>query len=835
MNKTKTTSPNDSLYSFKRMYIWVIPIVLLGYYLIFYLTQSCFILPDFFKLQRDYSIKNISRIKETIFNSIDSLSNMVSDWAMWDDTYVFVKDGNKKYITSNLIPRSLWKSSKINLVYIYNTKGRVIWYKLYDPIKNELLHLKKFPLKQIPRNDFLLSPQVLKSGFKGLLTTRYGIMLVAAAPVLKSSGEGPSRGILMMGRFITQNIMRKLWAQTKISFSLIMASNPSSQSNISAKILSILQHKGIYFDTKYNKNLWIVYTILYDIYNNPIIIKSSIGTPFVKEGYKLSFVVSIAILTMITILLIVLLIIFKKYDFIRQRQYNYINKLVEEKTKEIKIKTKILNVFMNNVSDMIFVRDENARYILYNKAFKEAFNIESSNEEPIDEPFLYVKCPEMFSLIRKYAEGELKSYNRYQQEMWVRCPVDNEKHYLDITLFPINLSGNKGIICVVRDLTERENIRLERERIRRIDSLGTLAGGIAHDFNNLLTSILANISLAKEYLKGDIEVTHRLKLAEEAALGAKELALQLLTFSREGDLTLQVTSIRELVERTAHFVLTGQNIGLEIKEEGEQPWTVLIDTRQIGQVIQNLIINAREAMPGGGTITITFKNVEISDTSTLPLSPGKYVQISIKDEGKGIAPEHLSKIFEPYFTTKDEGTGLGLAICYSIIRRHEGYITVDSVEGKGTRFDLYLPASPVSQPHRKEVRDAICGFSGRAMVMDDDDMIRDVLSNILEYLGLEVIGVREGNELLKKYKEIMEKGENIDVVIMDLTIKGGMGGRDAIKELLKIDPNARVILSSGYVDEELLRELKNYGFSAFLKKPYTIEEISKTLEELLKR
>ncbi len=821
--------------SFKNFYLWIIPVVAIFYYLIFYFTQSYFILPDFVKLQRNYSLKNIARIKESIFDDIDSLANLVSDWAMWDDTYMFVKDGNKKYIESNLIPKSLWKSSKINLVYIYNTKGEVKWYKLYDPIKDKLLHIKTFPVKKISKDNFLLSSKILKTGFKGLLITKYGLMLVAASPILKSSGEGPVRGILAMGRFIDQDIMRKLISQTKVSFSLIIPYHNTQQNIISPHILSAVKNTGIYFDSISHKKFWVIYASLYDISRRLIVIKSVIGTPFVTEGYKLSYIVSVAILTMITILLTVLFIIFRKYDLMRKRQYENVNKLVIEKTKEIKLKTEILTVFMNTISDMIFVRTIEGKYILYNNAFKETFSIPISMEEPLEESFLFDKCPEMFSLIKKYAEGKLNNSLKYQEEKWVLCPVDNEKHYLDITLLPLQLPDNKGTICVVRDITERENMRIEKEKMRRIESLGILAGGIAHDFNNMLTGILANISMAKEYAKENPKVMERLELAEGAVLTARELALQLLSFSKGGDLALESTSIKELVERTAKFVLTGQNITLEIKDYGENPWPVVIDGRQISQVIQNLIINAREAMPEGGTITITFKNLEISKTSHLPLKPGKYVQISIEDEGKGISQEYLSKIFEPYFTTKSEGTGLGLAICYSIIRRHEGYITVDSIEGKGTRFDLYLPASSTPQTTQEEIQGAACAFKGRALVMDDDDMIREVLCNILEYLGLEVTGVREGNELLKKYKELQDKREEVDVVIMDLTIRGGMGGRETIDKLLKIDPHARVILSTGYVDEELIKNFRKYGFLALLKKPYTIEEISSTLQDLLKR
>lgn len=827
---------NKIIYSsFGRICLYSIPLLIVFYYLIFYIVQHYFILPDFFNLQKKYSIKNVARVKESIFDEINSLANMVSDWAMWDDTYIFVKNGNKEYIKSNLIPKSLWKSSKINLVYIYDNKGEVKWCRIYDPQKDRLLKLEFFKPRHLSKGNFFLSPPVLKNGFKGILITRYGIMFLAGSPILRSSGEGPSRGVLVMGRFITPEIIKSIIRQTKVTFSLhVPSSLKGVQGENPEKIVKEIVKKGIYFSPGLHQGVWRVYGGIRDLTNRYMIIEAHIPTPFIEEGQKLSNVVSGAILTMVTILVAVLFMIFRRYDLMRKRQYDAVKMLVKEKTQEIRLKTTLLGVLINSMPELIFIRDMNGKYILYNEAFKKGFKIEMRVDVPIPEESLVDKCPELFSIIRDYLENQFKEGREYHTEKWIICP-DKERRYVEISLLPFQVSNTQGIICIVRDLTERENMRIEREKMSRIDSLGVLAGGIAHDFNNMLTAILGNISIARQYLKNEPAVLERLELAEDAALNAKELAGQLLTFSKGGEPVLRARSIKELVEKCARFVLTGQNIQLKLEYPGEEIWPVVIDDRQISQVIQNLIINAREAMPRGGTITIGFENLLISSSSpsSLPLSPGKYVCIHIKDEGEGIPQEHLPKIFEPYFTTKEQGNGLGLAICYSIMRKHGGYITVESEEGKGTLFKLYLPASPSVRPH-EEIKDtSLRHFTGCVIVMDDDQMIRELLINMLEFLGLEVIGVKEGRELLEIYRDMLARGKRIDLVILDLTIRGGMGGKETMEKLLRIDPHVKAVLSSGYIDDDIMANFKKYGFKAILRKPYTMDEMVSILGELL--
>ena len=391
-----------------------------------------------------------------------------------------------------------------------------------------------------------------------------------------------------------------------------------------------------------------------------------------------------------------------------------------------------------------------------------------------------------------------------------------------------------GTIMVFRDITEKRILEEELIRSDKLETVGVLAGGIAHDFNNLLTGILGNVSLAKMQSNQWDKVYERLNEAEKASLRAKGLTQQLLTFSKGSEPILKVTSIVGLLKDSATFALRGSNVSCKFDIQDDL-WPVEIDEGQISQVINNIVINADQAMPSGGSITITAENVVVGRKFHLPLKPGKYVKISIQDQGIGIPKAHFSKIFDPYFTTKQKGSGLGLATSYSIIKRHDGYITLDSELGVGTTFYIYLPATSkeISSEEKEEELDQMPKGKWKILVMDDEPVIRELAEDFLSILGYKVVVVSDGSEAIDLYKAESEVGEPFDAVIMDLTIPGGIGGKEAIKELIKFDPNVKAIVSSGYSLEPVMSEYKEYGFKAFIAKPYKIKELADTLYKVI--
>lgn len=396
--------------------------------------------------------------------------------------------------------------------------------------------------------------------------------------------------------------------------------------------------------------------------------------------------------------------------------------------------------------------------------------------------------------------------------------------------------GIIGVVLVFRDVTEKQRMEEELLRASTLESVGLLAGGMAHDFNNIITAILGNLSLAMLSLDERSEAYERLAQAEKASMRARDLAQQLLTFAKGGAPVKKTASLVDLLRDAANFVVRGSNVRCEFSIQ-EGLWPVEIDEGQIGQVIHNLILNAQQAMPEGGTIKIGAENRTADGVKGLPLQEGDHVHIAIQDFGIGIPKESLSKIFDPYFTTKQKGSGLGLSTSYSIIKKHDGYMTVDSEPGRGSTFSIYLPAfpnAPLSTGRERVEIDSLVG-QGRILVMDDEQIIRDVLRQMLRRLGYEATLAAEGSEAIELYRRAKESGHPFDVVIMDLTVPGGMGGKEAIRKLREIDPEVRAIVSSGYSNDPLAGAFAKYGFSDFVAKPFKLEELGKVLQRVVSK
>ncbi len=401
---------------------------------------------------------------------------------------------------------------------------------------------------------------------------------------------------------------------------------------------------------------------------------------------------------------------------------------------------------------------------------------------------------------------------------------------------PIFHQTNKiiGVVLVFQDVTTSKRIEEELIKAQKLESLGVLAGGIAHDFNNLLTAILGNVSLAKVYAKPGDRIVARLEEAEKASLRAKDLTQQLLTFSKGGAPLKRTASLSEVLKDSARFALRGSNVRCEFSIP-QDLWPVEIDEGQISQVIHNLIINAHQAMPEGGIIRVMAENLSIDcdQEMNLALVTGKYVSLAVKDDGHGIPLHMLSKIFDPYFTTKPKGSGLGLATSYSIIKNHDGAITVQSDVGVGTTFRVYLPVSGKKEVRTRQSRDKPIPGQGRVLVMDDEKILRDFVGELLELLGYNVHFAADGSETISAYCRAREIGEPYDCVLMDLTIPGGMGGREAIQKLKEIDPCVRAIVSSGYSDDPVMADFKKYGFCGVVAKPYDAEQLSEVLHRVI--
>lgn len=399
-----------------------------------------------------------------------------------------------------------------------------------------------------------------------------------------------------------------------------------------------------------------------------------------------------------------------------------------------------------------------------------------------------------------------------------------------------------GMMLLIRDVTEKELLEEELLKVRKLESVGLLAGGIAHDFNNTLTGIITNLFMARMSVMNNEEACQLIADAEKAAFKATRLTKQLLTFSQGGAPVKEILTIDQLIEETVGFSLSGSNVDYKLHFADDLK-TIEADKGQIDQVLNNLVLNAAQAMPDGGTIYIHAENVTLKsnavDDSSLfngtgvPLVDGEYIKVSVRDEGPGIPRKHLGKIFDPYFSTKSGSTGLGLTTAYSIISKHGGYISVDSQPGKGTVFSCYLPAY-IKVEEDESVGEAavITQNCGRVLVMDDDIIIRTVVEKLLRKTGYAVDCVSNGADALQAYRDALGANSPFEFVIMDLTIPGGMGGKEAVIKLKEFDNNAKVVVFSGYSNDPILTNYKEYGFDGVLKKPFSTDELMHLIKKI---
>ncbi|HOY65771.1 MAG TPA: transporter substrate-binding domain-containing protein [Candidatus Ozemobacteraceae bacterium] len=406
---------------------------------------------------------------------------------------------------------------------------------------------------------------------------------------------------------------------------------------------------------------------------------------------------------------------------------------------------------------------------------------------------------------------------------------------------PITDAGGSqiGTVIVFQDITVQEEIERELQRAQKLESLGILAGGIAHDFNNILTGILGNVSLAKALLPSGTDAFRFLAEAESSISTARGLTRQLLTFARGGLPHKRAQAVTHLIEDAAKLVMAGSSIRL-LLDIAPDLHMLEVDEGQFGQAIQNLVINARQAMPSGGTIRVSAHNVTVAQDGTAPegqsvmrpgqlLEPGSYVRLSVVDEGCGILPENLPHLFDPFFTTKSTGHGLGLSTVYSIIERHGGHITVESRPGEGSTFHIYLPATARQPLPQEEAAPLPAGGVGTILVMDDEQAILSVMQGILSHLGFESTGVPNGEAAIEACRQAIEANRPYRLAILDLTIRGGMGGNEARKRLHELDPNLKFVVASGYSNDPILADHASHGFCGSLRKPFTMADVQAVL------
>ena len=389
-----------------------------------------------------------------------------------------------------------------------------------------------------------------------------------------------------------------------------------------------------------------------------------------------------------------------------------------------------------------------------------------------------------------------------------------------------------GVIEIAHDITEKHQMEKQLQQSQKIEAIGTLAGGIAHDFNNMLGIIFGNVSYLLNQFKANEELVDVLSDIQEGTKKAQSLTQQLLTFSMGGAPVKKVTDVKSLIKESAEFVVRGAKTRCSF-DLPDDLWVVEVDSGQLNQVFTNLIINANQAMPNGGVIIIRSENIDIQAENIIPLPMGKYIKITIEDQGVGISEKHLPNIFDPYFSTKQAGSGLGLATSYSIITRHGGHIWAESKIDEGTTFYIYLPASEKEIIQVEDKANIKHSGNGKILIMDDQESILKMVGRMLNFMGYDTVFTTDGAQAIDIYNEAYQSQKPFDVVILDLTVPGGMGGVQVISELLKIDPKVKAVVSSGYSNDPIMSNYEEYGFCGVIPKPYSKNQLAELLNKII--
>ena len=529
---------------------------------------------------------------------------------------------------------------------------------------------------------------------------------------------------------------------------------------------------------------------------------------------------------------------------------DHLEQLIEDRTTQLRTSEARFLFLAENITDLIWMMDTEGQRFSYMSPAVEGL-LGYSSVEAVSLSLQDILTARSMQKARVILEEELAlsrhqaaESTRYRSLELEHLRKDGSTVWAEVRASLVRDDHGKtiGFVGVARDITERKKLddarrRLETQLLRsqKMEAIGTLAGGIAHDFNNLLTGVLGNISLAKDFLSEEFPGFRFLRVAEREGIRAKGLTQQLLTFAKGGDPIKSLASLEFLVKNTVEFALSGSAVAREYVYD-EPLWLVEIDAGQISQVVQSLVTNAVQAMPPDGRLTIQWENIifdESSQSLEISVPYGWYVKISFTDNGAGIPSDDLPKIFDPYFTTKSDGHGLGLTSAYAITKKHHGHVTVESVLGRGTCISLYFPASPDKGTELPPVSSVRKKGTGKILVMDDEESIRMLASEMLQACGYYYEMAKNGEEALRLYQEAQNVDQPFSAVILDLTVPGGLGGKETMDQLLQIDPDVKAVVTSGYSNDPIMSKYRTFGFQAVMTKPYTLLELSDVMYRMV--
>ena len=760
---------------------FTISLIVIGIFIFFvvadYIIGRFIIYPSFIELEYQEAQKDIKRCIEAIKREVFHLDKLCIDWATWDDTYAFIKSHSEEYIKSNLNEET-FIDDELNLVYYLDKNGKVVWGKIYDFRNKREIELKKFSKNIFPKNHPLISFKInenspTESGINGILVTEKGPMLISSHPILKTNGEGPVRGFLIMGRFFDKHLIKTLINKIHVNFKVYTIQDKDLGVNIE-RIINKISQKSYFIDKGPNKNL-LAYTTYPDIYGRPgLIIKAIIPATISAKGR-------------ITIFYAVISIFFAG--------------LISFLTMWFVLKRTILKPIMYLTNHAVEIRKTGD--------LSKRTGIKGKNEIAI----LAEEFDRMVDILEKKT-AELAKINKELKEQIIR---------------------RKQAEQALRTSEEKLN------RMKRMEAIALLAGGVAHDLNNVLSGIMGYPEII--LMDKDLPQKFRKPIEMIRMSGEKAAAIvdDLLTTVRGIATNKEILNLNTIVEEYLNspeylnLIKSNPQVKVEVNLD-KNLLNIKGSAHHIRKALMNLVSNAFEAIEGRGTVKISTKNQYIDKTlkGYDEIYKGEYVVLCVSDTGSGISKEDLDRIFEPFYTKKvmgRSGTGLGLTIVWNVVRDHQGYIDVHSNE-KGTRFEIYFPVTR-EQIHKENSRSSIELYKGQGekiLIVDDEIIQREIISNMLITLNYNPVTVSSGEEAIEYIKE-----NKVDLIVLDMIMEPGINGRKTYEEIIKIRPGQKAILVSGFSETEEVRKAQRLGAGKYLKKPFTIEKLAKAIKEELER
>ncbi len=830
--------------------------------LVFYISSRAILLGSYRRLELEQAYRNLERAANALERDLEEIDRFTADWAHWDDTYEFAADpaGQVRYLETNLVD-STFLDGEFNYILYFDRDGSMIYGKGFDLAEVELEEIPEDTRDSLSVALLDIPEPGSDDHWKGLLRTGREPLLFAARPILTSGKQGPARGWMVMGRYLGEGLREKLEEITQLDLTFYPADGELDSGVPSPAELAAAEVPPVRFP---GPGLMAAYALLPDAGGRPgLILEIRLPREIIGRGlatirqYFLWILAASAAVMAVTAFALHRFVIRPVHRLIRRigrigetgsfssrlpeaggddlarlaRALNRMLSALEQATADLRKSEERYRGVVEDQTELICRFTPGGVLTFSNRAFEQA---SGGGRGGPDGNTFFDRLPEgEREGLRKTLAGLKAGGPAVAREFKVGSGDAPRVEQWTFRRLSAGEGGRGEIQAVGRDITRRKELEEKLLKAHKLESLGTLAGGIAHDFNNVLTAILGNISLARTWGGPETPpVSEVLADAENACLKARGLTHQLLTFSSGGRPVRRPVNLGPVIEQSARMALSGST-ARGVFRIADDLWPAEADEGQIGQAVHNLVLNAVQAMPGGGEIEISAENLPAASGEEEGPTPPPGLKIVVRDRGIGIPEDIRERIFDPYFTTKQAGSGLGLAIVYSIVRNHGGDITVRSRPGRGSDFTLLLPADPEISVPPPDLEDHPLRGAGRILVMDDEEAVRRAACLMLSSLGYTPVGVADGREMLEVYRRAKREGEPFDAVIVDLTVRGGMGGVEANRELLGLDPEAVTIVTSGYSSDPVLDRYREYGFRGVIPKPFRLAALAEVLSSVL--